>query len=51
LRSLGYRIDLMIAALQGAVVEDRAHCLDIRTPANPAIHWGNYVLAAQFVDG
>jgi len=47
LRSLGYRTDLMLARLQGAVVTDRGDHLVIRTPDNPAFHWGNYVLAGE----
>jgi hypothetical protein len=44
-QSLGYRTDLMLARLQGAVVGDRGDYLVIRTPGNPTFHWGNYVLA------
>ena len=44
-QSLGYRTDLMLARLQGAVVGDRGDHMVIRTPGNPAFHWGNYVLA------
>ena len=47
LRSLGYRTDLMLARLQGAVVTDRGDHLVIRTLDNPAFHWGNYVLAGE----
>ena len=43
--SLGYRTDLMLARLQGAVVADRGEYLVVRTPGNPTFHWGNYVLA------
>jgi len=46
-RSLGYRTDLMLARLQGAVVTDRGDHLVIRTLDNPAFHWGNYVLAGE----
>jgi ribosomal protein S18 acetylase RimI-like enzyme len=37
----------MLARLQGATVTDRGDHLVIRTPGNPAFHWGNYVLAGQ----
>jgi len=35
----------MLLRLQGSEVEDRGDHLVIRTPGNPAFHWGNYVLA------
>lgn len=44
-QSRGYRTDLMLARLQGALVGDRGDHLVIRTPGNPMFHWGNYVLA------
>lgn len=47
LQSLACRTDLMIARLQGAVVAERGGYLAIRTPDNPAFHWGNYVLAGR----
>jgi hypothetical protein len=37
--SLGYRTDLMLLALQGSVIEQRAGYQVIRTPANPEYHW------------
>jgi GNAT superfamily N-acetyltransferase len=44
IRSLGYRTDLMIRALEGSQVSDRGEYLVIRTPANPAFWWGNFLL-------
>jgi GNAT superfamily N-acetyltransferase len=43
-RSLGYRTDLMIRALEGSEVSDRGDYLVIRTPANPTFWWGNFLL-------
>jgi ribosomal protein S18 acetylase RimI-like enzyme len=37
----------MLLRLQGGVVEDAGSYLVIRTPSNPAFHWGNFVLADQ----
>src|SRR5215475_12598138 len=42
--SLGYRTDLMRLGLQGSVIEQRAGYQVIRTVANPAFHWGNFLL-------
>lgn len=47
IQSLGYRTDLMLLRLQGGVVQDAGDHLVVRTPANPAFHWGNFVLADQ----
>jgi RimJ/RimL family protein N-acetyltransferase len=43
-RSLGYRTDLMLLALQGSRVERRDRYVVIRTPDNPTYHWGNFLL-------
>jgi GNAT superfamily N-acetyltransferase len=43
-RSLGYRSDLMIRALEGSQITDRGGYLVIRTPRNPAFWWGNFLL-------
>jgi len=43
-RSLGYRTDLMVRALEGASIEDRGDYLVIRTPGNPTYWWGNFLL-------
>ena len=42
-RSLGYRTDLMISAINGEVT-DRGDYLVIRTPSNPTYYWGNFLL-------
>jgi ribosomal protein S18 acetylase RimI-like enzyme len=42
-RSLGYRTDLIFPAYEGEVI-DRGDFLVIRTPANSAFFWGNYLL-------
>jgi GNAT superfamily N-acetyltransferase len=42
--SLGYRTDLMIRALEGSQVVDHPGYVTVRTPANPAFWWGNFVL-------
>jgi len=45
-RSLGFRTDLMIRALEGSHIEDRDEYLVIRTPDNPTYWWGNFLLLA-----
>jgi GNAT superfamily N-acetyltransferase len=50
-RSLGYRTDLMIRALEGSQIEDRGEYLVIRSPRNPAYWWGNFVLLARPAPG
>jgi ribosomal protein S18 acetylase RimI-like enzyme len=42
--SLGYRTDLMLLQLSGSVLTDKGEYVVIRTPANPAFWWGNYLL-------
>ena len=42
--SLGYRTDLMIRALEGSQVVDHPGYVTVRTPANPAFWWGNFIL-------
>jgi GNAT superfamily N-acetyltransferase len=42
--SLGYLTDLMLLSLQGSVIEQRAGYQVVRTPANPAFYWGNFLL-------
>ncbi|HEX9540042.1 MAG TPA: hypothetical protein VGA04_17925 [Streptosporangiaceae bacterium] len=44
--SLGYRTDLMIRALEGSVITDHGDCIVVRSPANPAFWWGNFLLLA-----
>lgn len=46
-RSLGYRTDLMIRALEGSQIEDRGDYLVIRSPRNPTYWWGNFLLLKQ----
>ena len=43
-RSLGYRTDLAILALEGSQITDRGDHLVIRTPDNPDYWWGNFLL-------
>ena len=43
-QSLAFRTDLALLALGGSVVEDRGTHLAVRTPDNPAFHWGNFYL-------
>jgi ribosomal protein S18 acetylase RimI-like enzyme len=42
--SLGYRTDLMIRALEGSEVVNHPGYVTVRSPANPAFWWGNFVL-------
>lgn len=46
-RSLGYRTDLMLLSLQGSTIEDVGDAWVIRSPHNPAFHWGNFLLVKQ----
>jgi predicted GNAT family acetyltransferase len=50
-RSLGYRTDLAILALEGSQVTDRGDCLVIRTPRNPNYWWGNFLLLRDLKPG
>jgi len=47
-RTLGYRTDLILRALEGSAVEDHGDHLVIRSPENPAFWWGNFLLLAAF---
>ena len=50
-RSLGYRTDLAILALEGSQVTDRGDHLVIRTPGNPSYWWGNFLLLRDLEPG
>jgi predicted GNAT family acetyltransferase len=50
-RSLGYRTDLAILALEGSHVTDRGDHLVIRTPGNPDYWWGNFLLLQDLKPG
>jgi GNAT superfamily N-acetyltransferase len=50
-RSLGYRTDLAILALEGSQVTDRGDHLVIRTPGNPDYWWGNFLLLRDLKPG
>ncbi len=50
-RSLGYRTDLAILALEGSQVADRGDHLVIRTPGNPDYWWGNFLLLREVKPG
>ena len=50
-RSLGYRTDLAILALEGSQVTDRGDHLVIRTPGNPNYWWGNFLLLRDLEPG
>lgn len=50
-RSLGYRTDLAILALEGSQVTDRGDHLVIRTPRNPDYWWGNFLLLRDLKPG
>jgi ribosomal protein S18 acetylase RimI-like enzyme len=50
-RSLGYRTDLAILALEGSEVTDRGDHLVIRTPGNPDYWWGNFLLLRNLEPG
>jgi ribosomal protein S18 acetylase RimI-like enzyme len=42
--SLAFRTDLALLARAGSEVEDRGDRVVVRTPTNPAFHWGNFFL-------
>jgi len=46
IQSLGYRTDLIFRSFDGQII-DRGDYLVIRTPTNPAFHWGNFLLFSQ----
>jgi hypothetical protein len=50
-RSLGYRTDLAILALEGSQVTDRGDHLVIRTLGNPDYWWGNFLLLRDLKPG
>jgi ribosomal protein S18 acetylase RimI-like enzyme len=50
-RSLGYRTDLAILALEGSQITDRGDHLVIRTPGNPNYWWGNFLLLRDLQPG
>lgn len=50
-RSLGYRTDLAILALEGSQVTDHGDHLVIRTPGNPDYWWGNFLLLQDLKPG
>jgi ribosomal protein S18 acetylase RimI-like enzyme len=50
-RSLGYRTDLAILALEGSQVIDRGDHLVIRTPGSPDYWWGNFLLLPGLMPG
>jgi ribosomal protein S18 acetylase RimI-like enzyme len=47
IRSLGYRTDLLVRALEGSQIEDRGDYLVIRSPHNPDFWWGNFLLLRE----
>jgi ribosomal protein S18 acetylase RimI-like enzyme len=51
IRSLGYRTDLAILALEGSQVTDQGDYLVIRTTANPDYWWGNFLLLRDLKPG
>jgi ribosomal protein S18 acetylase RimI-like enzyme len=42
--SLGFRTDLMLRRLAGAVITEQPSYLAVRTPGNPGFWWGNFLL-------
>jgi GNAT superfamily N-acetyltransferase len=45
--SLGFRTDVTLRVAEGAQVTDRGDHLLVRTEANPAFWWGNFLLLAR----
>lgn len=42
--SLGFRTDLALRVLEGSELTEHADCIVVRSPANPAFRWGNFLL-------
>jgi ribosomal protein S18 acetylase RimI-like enzyme len=47
--SLGFTTDLMVRQMEGSSLADQGDYIVVRTPANPAYYWGNFVLAGADV--
>jgi ribosomal protein S18 acetylase RimI-like enzyme len=47
IKSLGYRTDVMVRALEGAQVTEQNGYVTIRSPGNPDFWWGNYLLLPE----
>jgi GNAT superfamily N-acetyltransferase len=47
IRSLGFRTDVMLLALQASSIEEHDGYRVVRTPSNPSYHWGNFLLIDQ----
>lgn len=45
--SLGYRTDLALRELEGSEVAQHDDCVVVRSPANPAFRWGNFILLRE----
>ena len=45
--SLGFRTDVALRKLEGAVTTDRGDYLVVRTPDNPDFWWGNFLLLTR----
>ncbi len=43
----GWATDLAVLRHMGAVIEDRQDHLLVRSPQNPAFHWGNFILVTD----
>jgi len=42
--SLGFRTDLALRVLEGSELTEHPDCVVLRSPANPAFRWGNFLL-------
>jgi len=42
--SLGFRTDLGLRVLEGSELTEHRDCVVVRSPANPAFRWGNFLL-------
>jgi GNAT superfamily N-acetyltransferase len=42
--SLGFRTDLALRVLEGSELTEHPDCVVVRSPANPAYRWGNFLL-------
>lgn len=45
--SLGYRTDLALRELEGSEITEHDDCVVVRSPANPAFRWGNFILLRE----
>jgi tRNA(Arg) A34 adenosine deaminase TadA/GNAT superfamily N-acetyltransferase len=46
--ALGFRTDLAVRVLEGSELTEHPDCVVVRSPANPAYRWGNFLLLRRW---